>query len=387
MEARSYTSISAVAGARFPAAGFARMTDVLGLRHTPDFWLIFATLAFAVAILVWRSWFAIGVGIWWLLNTVSHNFIHQPFFRSRTANRFFALYLSVLTLVPHRLWRDRHLAHHADRVWSFRFSYELLLQSILVTLCWVIAVIVDVQFALRSLVPGFGLAMMLCWLHGYFEHTSGTTSHYSSVYNRLFFNDGFHVEHHERPSLHWNDLPRFRQNSKSSRWPAILRWCDWLNLNALECIAARSPMLQHWVVRTHERAVRKLTAGLPAPKRVTIVGGALFPRTALVVHALWPAAEVTIIDSSSKHLDLCRAWLRGDETLSCAHVRADSIPEADIIFVPLAFDQDKQPLYKTPKHGSVIVHDWIWNRATGGRIVRSAIASVFLLKRLNLVTR
>lgn len=387
MPARSYTSISTTAGAQCPAVGLARGAKILGLRHAQDFWLIIATLAFVVALLVWGSWFVIGTGIWWLLNTVSHNFVHQPFFRSHAANRIFALYLSVLTLVPHRLWRDKHLAHHADRVWNLRFSRELVLQFILVDLCWLAAFIADVQFTLTSLAPGFGLAMALCWLHGYFEHASGTTSYYSSIYNRLFFNDGFHVEHHNRPGLHWTDLPRFRRNSKSSRWPAILRWCDWFNLNGLEGIVARSPALQRWVVGTHERALRKLTAGFPVPKRVAIVGGALFPRTALVVHALWPTAEVTIIDSNSQHLDLCRAWLRGDETLSCAHVGTDSMPEADMTFVPLAFDQDKRPLCRAPANGCVIVHDWIWNRATGGHIVRSAIASVFLLKRLNLVVR
>jgi hypothetical protein len=193
------------------------------------------------------------------------------------------------------------------------------------------------------------------------------------------------VEHHKQPGLHWADLPNYRQNSKSSHWPAVLRWCDWFNLNGLEGFVTRSPALQRWVVAAHKRAIRKLTANLPIPKRVAIIGGALFPRTALVVHALWPDAQVAIIDSNSEHLDACRAWLRGDETLLCAHVRTDSLPEADITFVPLAFDQDKRPLYKMSTSRSVIVHDWLWNRADSS--VQTAIASIFLLKRLNLVAR
>ena len=373
------------AAARCPAAGLAHRVKIAGLRHAPDFWLIAGTFAFLCGVLVWPNWFMIGIGIWWLLNTVSHNFIHQPFFRSRSANRLFALYLSALTLVPQRLWRDKHLAHHADRPWRFRFSAELLPQISMIALLWLTAFIAGARFALTSLAPGFGLAMALCWLHGYFEHASGTTSHYSTIYNRLFFNDGFHVEHHQQPGLHWADLPRFRQNSRSSHWPAVLRWCDWLNLNGLEGLVVRSPALQRWVVAAHDKAIRKLTAALPVPKRVAIIGGALFPRTALVVHALWPDARVAIIDSNSKHLDACRAWLRGDETLVCAHVRTDSLPEADITFVPLAFDQDKRPLYKTPTTGSVIVHDWLWNRADSS--AQTAIASIFLLKRLNLVAR
>ncbi|RDJ93851.1 hypothetical protein B4Q13_19050 [Lacticaseibacillus rhamnosus] len=45
-------------------------------------------------------------------NTISHQFIHRPFFQHRAANRLFAAYLSVLLGFPHSLWRDRHLSHH-----------------------------------------------------------------------------------------------------------------------------------------------------------------------------------------------------------------------------------------------------------------------------------
>ena len=32
-------------------------------------------------------------------------------------------------------------------------------------------------------------------------------SHYGAMYNFLSFNDGFHQEHHLRPSAHWTTLP------------------------------------------------------------------------------------------------------------------------------------------------------------------------------------
>ena len=56
---------------------------------------------------------AIALGVWWNSNTISHNFIHRPFFRRRSANALFAAYESVLLGIPQTLWRDRHLAHHA----------------------------------------------------------------------------------------------------------------------------------------------------------------------------------------------------------------------------------------------------------------------------------
>ncbi|MEM7263320.1 MAG: hypothetical protein AAF488_15130, partial [Planctomycetota bacterium] len=42
----------------------------------------------------------LAIGLWWNSNTVSHHFIHNPFFRSRFANRTFAAYLTVLLGYP-----------------------------------------------------------------------------------------------------------------------------------------------------------------------------------------------------------------------------------------------------------------------------------------------
>ena len=35
----------------------------------------------------------VALGLWWNSNTVSHNFIHKPFFRHRAWNRMFSCYL------------------------------------------------------------------------------------------------------------------------------------------------------------------------------------------------------------------------------------------------------------------------------------------------------
>src|SRR6186997_3530013 len=67
----------------------------------------------------------ISVGIWWNSNTIAHNFIHRPFFKTRTANLLFAAFLSVLLGIPQSLWRDRHLAHHRGEAWRWRVSPEL----------------------------------------------------------------------------------------------------------------------------------------------------------------------------------------------------------------------------------------------------------------------
>jgi hypothetical protein len=386
MQARTFASDVTAAEARCSAAALSQIGAFLHLRHAPDIWLLLATVAYIAVVFVFPNPFTIGIGIWWLLNTVSHNFIHQPFFKSRRANRFFAFFLSILTLIPHRLWSDKHLAHHAGRSWRFRFSRELACQSVLLALLWSAILISNYRFVFTSVGPGFLLAMALCWLQGYFEHATGTTSHYSKLYNRVFFNDGFHIEHHEHPALHWTALPGIRQNFRSSKWPAVLRWCDWLNLNGLETVVTRFPFLQRGMTVTHEKAVRKLVEDRRPPKHVVIIGGGLFPRTALVVHAIWPAAAVTIIDSNPRHLAMCRRWLRGDEILVCKRVSSDSLPEADMVFVPLAFDQDKGAIYECSEQQCVVLHDWVWN-TRADRVARSTIPSIFLFKRLNLLAR
>src|SRR6185295_1722079 len=62
----------------------------------------------------------IAVGLWWNSNTVSHNFIHLPFFRSAACNRLYSMYLTALLGFPQTLWRERHLAHHSGRAMRVR---------------------------------------------------------------------------------------------------------------------------------------------------------------------------------------------------------------------------------------------------------------------------
>src|SRR4026208_845747 len=75
-----------------------------------------------VALLTIPSVPLIALALWWNANTVAHNFIHLPFFRERKGNVLFSAYLSLLLGVPQTLWRDRHLAHHAERPWRLRTS-------------------------------------------------------------------------------------------------------------------------------------------------------------------------------------------------------------------------------------------------------------------------
>src|SRR5215510_1695945 len=56
----------------------------------------------------------IAIALWWNANTISHNFIHRPFFRSKASNRAYSIFLSLVLGIPQSLWRARHLAHHSE---------------------------------------------------------------------------------------------------------------------------------------------------------------------------------------------------------------------------------------------------------------------------------
>jgi hypothetical protein len=331
----------------------------------------------------------VAIALWWNANTIAHNFIHRPFFRSRWANRAYSLYLSLLLGFPQRLWRDRHLAHHADRPIRVHATVQLGTEAAAVAALWIgLATLFPVAF-LRIYLPGWAIGLALCQLHGYYEHARGTTSHYGRLYNLLFFNDGFHVEHHARPHAAWWTLPAPSGGEavRSSRWPAVLRWLDACTLAGLERMVVSSTRLQRFVLSAHERAFRTLLTDPERVRRVTIVGGGLFPRTAIVLGRVTSHAELTIVDARADHLDTARQLLadRADgprATFACDTFDPAVASDADLVVVPLAFEGDRRRVYESPAAPLVLVHDWIWNRRA-----RSVVISWLLLKRLNLVER
>ena len=400
------------------------------LRHSP--WdALFAGLALAhgVVLIVCPSIPLIALGLWWNANTIAHNFIHLPFFRSCALNAQFSAFESLVLGIPQRLWRDRHLAHHADKPWRRRWSNQLVWETSLVLALWSLLLIFAPGFFLKVYLPGWFIGLGLCCLQGYFEHTRGVTSHYGWSYNLLFFNDGYHVEHHARPAEHWSRLPqRQRPRAQASRWPAVLRWLEHFSLDGLERLVLRSNALQRFVLEKHERAFRNLLADLPPVHSVGIVGGGLFPRTALILCRLLPDAELTIIDTNATHLATARRFLNGEgryahrffhavtedefdgamriagqerrspdrqeaerrsghraeqelgAPVSAVDSRSQSPLTFDLLVIPLAFIGDRATIYRRPPAPAVLVHDWLWHRRGAGVTI-----SPLLLKRLNLV--
>jgi len=322
----------------------------------------------------------IALGVWWNSNTIAHNFVHRPFFRSRAANRLFSAYLSALLGIPQSLWRDRHLAHHAGVTWRLRLSARLRAETALVLALWAAMATRASLFFLRVYLPGYLAGLALCWLHGHYEHARGTTSHYGALYNLLAFNDGYHAEHHANPAVHWSRLPERRVPAVyASAWPAPLRWLDAFSLEGLERLVLKSRLLQRFVLRAHARAFRGLLRA--APDRVAIVGGGLFPRTAMVLGEMFPAARLTIIDANRANLDRARTFLGAPDIEYIHATYPEGLDRAhDLLVIPLAFDGDREAIYAHPPAPLVAVHDWIWRSRGASRVISFA-----LLKRLNVV--
>jgi fatty acid desaturase len=354
------------------------------LRYSAwDGLLVALALAHAAVLIGAPSVASIAIGLWWNSNTIAHNFLHSPFFRSRALNRGFAIYLSALLGIPQSIWRDRHLQHHAGRHRAMRLTPETAVEVAVILSIWAWLAAVAPSFFFGVYVPGYGLGLMLCFLQGHYEHARGTTSHYGRVYNWVFFNDGYHVEHHLRPGEHWTRLPRRQSiDARQSRWPPVLRWLDAFTLASLERLVLRSPRLQRFVVVRHERAFRELLRRLPPVGRVTIVGGGLFPRTALILRRLLPAADLTIVEADEEHLAIAEGLLDGTVHLRHSWFDVTVDDEADLVVIPLAFDGDRDRAYTHPPARALLVHDWIWRRRAPGVSV-----SWLLFKRLNLVVR
>ncbi|HKS36197.1 MAG TPA: fatty acid desaturase [Verrucomicrobiae bacterium] len=354
------------------------------LRHGAwDVLFVGLALAHGALLLSVPSIPLIGIGLWWNANTISHNFIHRPFFRSRVLNAAFSCCLSLVLGLPQHLWRERHLAHHADKPWRWRWSNQLVVELALVAGLWIALMVLAPLFLITVYLPGLLLGLALCQLQGHFEHAQGTTSHYGRLYNVVFFNDGYHVEHHAHPGGYWRDLPkRIERSAKRSRWPAVLRWLDRCNLDGLERLVLRSKTLQRFVLKTHERAFRALLPALSGVGRVGIVGGGLFPRTALVLQRILPHARITVIDADADHLRTAKQLLNG--SVYYVHEYFDGSPQRDydLLVIPLAFDGNRAGIYRHPPASVVLVHDWFW-RSRG----RSKVVSWWLLKRMNLVRR
>ena len=326
--------------------------------------LIGLSFAYAALLLSAPSIPLIAIGLWWTANTVAHNFIHTPFFRSRALNRgVLAVPVGADGRSAESVARPASAASpRAARTPGIRLARPDVRRG----RSWTRDVAVETgrgpdvvgrggggrsgSSSWASMLPGYLAGLGLCSLQGHFEHARGTTSHYGWLYNWCFFNDGYHAEHHLRPGEHWTRLPSQplrrraraaggRRCSAGSTRSASSRW-------SAGCCGRRGSSGS--CSRPTSARSRRCCRGLPPIHRVTIVGGGLYPRSALILRRLLPDATLTIVDAKPEHLEIASAFLPGDVELE--HRLFDAaVPEpADLVVIPLAFIGDRDRVYRHP---------------------------------------
>lgn len=213
----------------------------------------------AAGMLGWASGVDVGVNF--------HNHAHVPIFRSRFLSRWFARLWTFSGGWPSFFWTHAHIrVHHANTLapedwtlprlradgtvegfwrycllhWPWRFAVHLwkdftsgrglgrkALREFAIFLClWSIPFWIDPVMAL-------GLWVLPQWIGNvsfmgagmYLQHVycvpkseehpfNHSNVFVQRLFNLLMFNIGYHLEHHDYPSVHWSDLPALHQQLK-----------------------------------------------------------------------------------------------------------------------------------------------------------------------------
>jgi fatty acid desaturase len=223
-------------------------------------------------------WWAVAVSFcmaaWsycWNLQCISHNFIHNPFFTNAWLNRVFSLLESVALGVPHLLYHHYHMNHHwgdndakgpggSTKDWSSIYRHgkgtdvepfwsycllsfwrvevgavlrvvskhgrkqvlQLAAETIVLAGFWMTMVVVNWRFFVFFYLPSYYLGWVLSYAEGYLEHYraqpgnpyANSVSSYNWLYNVLWFNNGYHQEHHWDPKVHWTRMHQVHDQIK-----------------------------------------------------------------------------------------------------------------------------------------------------------------------------
>jgi fatty acid desaturase len=115
-----------------------------------------------------------------------------------------------------------------------QIQFELAVQKLfLVFLCYL-----NWKCFLFYYLPVWLFGSVAAWGFGYGEHfgskpgsrKTDAVSSYNAVYNFLFFNNGYHQEHHYRPDVHWTKIKRLRDEMLPEDQRRVIRGSHLSNL-------------------------------------------------------------------------------------------------------------------------------------------------------------
>jgi fatty acid desaturase len=224
--------------------------------HTLSWWALVA------------AFIAIMGSYFWNLQSISHNFIHNPFFTSPWLNRAYSVLETIAIGVPHVFYHHYHMNHHwgdndtkgkdgTTKDWSSIYRYgkgdqpeafwkyclvsffrvevgpvirtvarhgwrelaQAAVESIVLAAFWITMCLVDWQYFAFFYVPSYYLGWVVSYAEGYLEHYgcrpgnyfANSVSSYNWLYNLVWFNNGYHQEHHWDPKVHWTKMKALHQ--------------------------------------------------------------------------------------------------------------------------------------------------------------------------------
>ena len=236
-------------------------------------------------------WLAFGAGLVFLNCTnyqcVAHNIIHNSFFRFETMNRVMSALNTLALGVPQSLYRIHHLNHHrynsdlpdlktgevGDRSSIYRFSkkrgqpesilaysalspfrtefgflyegavrigtgWQVWLETLFLLGFFAAIALLNWRFFTFFYLPVWYLGQAAAFAENYLEHyraipgnrLTDSVSSYHPVYNFVWFNNGYHQEHHLKPQVHWTKIPEVKAEmlpEEKRRVAAGAHWFNW----------------------------------------------------------------------------------------------------------------------------------------------------------------
>ncbi len=218
----------------------------------------------------------------------AHNFLHNPFFISNRLNHVFSIINTLGIGVPQSLYRVHHLHHHKynndakdpvtgttkDRTSTYRYarkpgqeehiisyaflgffrsSFSFMLQEankrgliglVVVETCAlgffvVLLFVLNWKGVLYFFLPVWYLGQCAAQAENYLEHhgaipgnrLTDSVSCYNTFYNAIWFNNGYHQEHHYRPQVHWTMIPAVQSLMHPASERRIVCGTHWFNFN------------------------------------------------------------------------------------------------------------------------------------------------------------
>lgn len=215
---------------------------------------------------------------------IAHNFMHNPFFKWKPLNKLFSITNSIAMGMPQAIYNSEHINHHlyTNDKWNentppqdnsstyyngksnqeesaFRYTFlayfrislfeqakgatkysgKLVYVELLAITVFFGWLLITNPFAfLVFVLPTHYFGTCVAALENYVEHyacdpenpKANSVSVYNKFYNLIWFNNGYHQEHHCNPKVHWVKIPSMRKEMLPEDQRRVVKGMHLINL-------------------------------------------------------------------------------------------------------------------------------------------------------------